>query len=229
MSDINSNPSNANQDPYSFFGLQPGASFEEVQIAKSEKLKEIGDDPILKAKIESCYDALLMDSLKARQLGKISNEAVNASQREKTSTEIGGIPGSSLLTRFQTLRNKDNTKDNTKNILPNFSILEGQSLAIRLSIGFLALVILLISPDQNIDLILSLATIGSFISQVKQGKSLISSLGWSVVFLSMGLIIGQFLVLGPAHVSEYTNNLSVDKIESIPALIMLWISSLFIF
>ena len=63
-------------------GVNKGASFEDIQKARDEKVKEAGDDLIAKAKIESSYDQLLMGSLKARQSGSISFEAQNASLKE---------------------------------------------------------------------------------------------------------------------------------------------------
>ena len=65
LSDDQKNP----KDPYSLLGVDQNASFEDIQKARDKKLIEAGDDVLLKAKIESSYDSLLMDSLKARQLG----------------------------------------------------------------------------------------------------------------------------------------------------------------
>ena len=75
----NSSSNLGSQDPYANLGLEPGASFDDVQKAKERRLSEVGEDPLAKAKIEASYDALLMISLKERQLGKVSNAAVNAS------------------------------------------------------------------------------------------------------------------------------------------------------
>ena len=89
------------KDPYFQLGLEPGASFEEVQQARDQRLSEVGDDPLAKARIEASYDALLMVSLKERQLGKVSNAAVNASKREERKIGSGGESDSSLLTRLK--------------------------------------------------------------------------------------------------------------------------------
>ena len=60
------NPSSnaGSQDPYSILGIEPGASFDEVQEARNKLLLEVGEDPLARAKIEASYDALLMVSLK---------------------------------------------------------------------------------------------------------------------------------------------------------------------
>lgn len=65
-------------DPYESLGIEPGSSFEQIQAARDKRLLEVGDDSIARAKIESSYDSLLMSSLKERQQGNVSNEAVNS-------------------------------------------------------------------------------------------------------------------------------------------------------
>ncbi|KGG12566.1 MULTISPECIES: CPP1-like family protein [Prochlorococcus] len=221
--DLNSNQSS--EDAYQMLGLQPGASFDEVQKARDARLSEIVDDPILKAKIESSYDALLMDSLKARQLGKVSNAAVDASIKEKSSNQIGTVVRKSLLTRIGKFDFSDN-KGSDKRLLPNLFIPEGQGLTIRLALGFLALVLLLISPDESIQIILSLSTIGLFISQVKRGIGIFQSLGWSVVFLSIGLILGGLVAGGIDSMANHPSSFSPDKIEGFISLIIIWMGTL---
>jgi len=81
--DSNSNKNNNEKSPYEILGVKEGAAFEDIQKARDIKVKEAGEDLILKAKIESSFDQLLMGSLKARQSGNISYEAVSASKKEK--------------------------------------------------------------------------------------------------------------------------------------------------
>jgi len=81
--DSNSNKNNNEKSPYEILGVKEGASFEDIQKARDIKVKEAGEDLILKAKIESSFDQLLMGSLKARQSGNVSYEAVSASKKEK--------------------------------------------------------------------------------------------------------------------------------------------------
>ena len=110
--DSNSSP----KDLYSFLGLKPGASFDEVQRAKEKAIADAGDDSIAKAKIESCYDSLLMVSLKERQLGKVSNEAASASALEAKNNDLlvkgknqiaGLLQKSSLLNNSSGANNSD--------------------------------------------------------------------------------------------------------------------------
>ncbi|ABX08705.1 CPP1-like family protein [Prochlorococcus marinus] len=226
MAEKDSSPNSSSEDAYLMLGLEPGASFEEVQQARTNKLSEIGDDPILKAKIESSYDALLMNSLKARQLGKVSTAAVSASNKEKLNNEIAGNVGSSLLTRITNF-NFSGKKGDSKGFIPNLTFPEGQGLTIRLALGLLALVIILISPNESIEIILSLSTISLFISQVRRGRGIFQSLGWSVVFLSVGLIFGGLVAGGiVTNMSDHSNSLSTDKVEGVTAVIALWVGSL---
>ena len=66
-------------DPYERLGLKPGASFEAVQNAKVARLAELAaDDMKARAQVEAAYDALLMQSLKERQLGQLTGAAATA-------------------------------------------------------------------------------------------------------------------------------------------------------
>ena len=214
-------------DPYKLLGLQAGATFDEIQVAKAKKVTEAGSDLIKKAKVEAAYDSLLMVSLKERQLGKVSNAAANASEREKVSSnEIGGI-GSTLLTRLKG-GNFKNTDSGNGNLFPSLSIPSGQGLTLRLAIGALVFVLVLISPDQSLELILSFSTIALFMSQVKRGRKPLPSLGWSVVLLSIGLIIGALLAKETGLSPENLSLISSQKLESLPAVILLWLGAIFL-
>ncbi|KGG36376.1 Cyanobacteria-specific chaperone containing DNAJ domain fused to a membrane domain [Prochlorococcus sp. SS52] len=226
MSDTDLSSQEGGNDPYSLLGVSPDSSFEEIQEARDRKLSQAGEDLLLKAKIESCYDALLMNSLKARRLGNVSSEAVNASQKEKNGANSGKpLFGSALLTRFNALKSSTNGKS-TNNTQPNFNLPEGEGLTIRVSLGLLVIVLLLVAPDSNIQLILSLSTIGLFVSQIKRGRKTLQSLGWSVVFLSIGYILGGLIVSNLTGISDQTLLISINKLEALPALLMLWIGAL---
>ena len=86
--DSNNSKNNNEKTPYEVLGVDEGASFEDIQRARDIKVKEAGEDLILKAKIESSFDKLLMGSLKARQSGNVSFAAESASQKEKQVNQI---------------------------------------------------------------------------------------------------------------------------------------------
>ncbi len=223
MAEEKSGSNEGSQNPYFMLGLQPGASFEEIQKARDEKISEVGDDLILKAKIEASFDALLMESLKARQLGKVSNEAVNASQREKSKKQIGD---GNLLTRISSL-NFSAKEDKEKSLLPAIRIPVGRDLITRISLIILGITLILISPDESSQIILSLATIILLISYVKSGRGLLKSLGWSVVFLSVGLILGGVFVSGMSKIPDQMHAFTPNKIQAMISIIFIWIGSLF--
>ncbi len=226
-SGIDPSSNSDSKEPYSFFGLEPGASFDEVQKARDKKLSEAGDDPLAKGRIEASYDTLLMVSLKERQLGKVSSAAVNASRRENKKVESAadnGI-GVSLLTRLRGV-NGSKTDSSSNSFFPQLSLPEGQGLITRLVFGILAIVLLLVSPAGSAELILALSTIGLFISQIRRGRRPLASLGWSVVLLSSGLIIGGLLTASSNSQFELISTISSEQIEALPALLMIWLGTL---
>ena len=129
--------------------------------------------------------------------------------------------GTSLAAMFKQ-KSTTSTDTQPKGLFPDLSLPEGSGLTIRLLLGILSIALLLISPS-SIDLILALSTIGVFLSQIRRGRKPISSLGWSVVLLSIGLIIGGLLLKVFAAPIEL---LTSDQLEAIPALFLLWLGAL---
>jgi len=218
--DSNNSKNNNKKTPYEVLGVDEGASFEDIQKARDIKVKEAGEDLILKAKIESSFDKLLMGSLKARQSGNVSFAAESASQKEKQVNQIlnNNFP---LLSKIKKINNLDNNSN--QKTFPKLSIPSFDNFLIKLSFGILFLILLLISPDSNNRLLLSISTIILTYIQIRSGKRFISSLGWSVTLLSVGLIFGGLFETN-SFIQELSNNsLSIEKIQSIPAIIILWI------
>jgi len=199
--------------------------FEDIQKARDLKVKEAGEDLLLKAKVESSFDQLLMGSLKARQSGNVSFEAQNASKKEKQINKLinNDFP---LLSKIKNLNNNGNKSNEYS--LPKITPPSFDNLSIKLSVGLLFLIILLISPDSYNRLLLSISTLILTYIQIKSGKKFISSLGWSVTFLSIGLIFGGLFETN-SFIQEISNNsLSIQKIQSLPAMIILWIGVIFL-
>ncbi len=223
--DSNKSKNNPDRTPYEILGVDEGADFEDIQKARDLKVKEAGEDLLLKAKIESSFDQLLMGSLKARQSGNVSFEAQNASKKEKQINKLinNDFP---LLSKIKNLNNNGNNSNEYS--LPKITPPSFDNLSIKLSVGLLFLIILLISPDSYNRLLLSVSTLVLTYIQIKSGKKFISSLGWSVTFLSIGLIFGGLFETN-SFIQEITNNsLSIQKIQSLPAMIILWIGVIFL-
>ena len=223
--DSNKSKNNPDKTPYEILGVEEGADFEDIQKARDLKVKEAGEDLLLKAKIESSFDQLLMGSLKARQSGNVSFEAQNASKKEKQINKLinNDFP---LLSKIKNLNNNANKTNEYS--LPKITPPSFDNLSIKLSVGLLFLIILLISPDSYNRLLLSISTLILTYIQIKSGKKFISSLGWSVTFLSIGLIFGGLFETN-SFIQEISNNsLSIQKIQSLPAMIILWIGVIFL-
>ena len=222
--DSNKSKNNPDKTPYEILGIDEGADFEDIQKARDLKVKEAGEDLLLKAKIESSFDQLLMGSLKARQSGNVSFEAQNASKKEKQFNKLinNDFP---LLSKIKKLNNSNKSNEYS---LPKITPPSFDNLSIKLSVGLLFLIILLISPDSYNRLLLSISTLILTYIQIKSGKKFISSLGWSVTFLSIGLIFGGLFETN-SFIQEISNNsLSIQKIQSLPAMIILWIGVIFL-
>ena len=223
--DPKNSKNNNEKTPYEILGVKNDAAFEDIQKARDIKIKEAGEDLILKAKIESSFDQLLMGSLKARQSGNVSLEAKSASQKEKQINQLtnNNFP---LLSKIKNLNNND--KNSNQYNLPKITPPSFDNLSIKLSVGILFLILLFISPDSNNRLLLSISTLILTYIQIKSGKRFISSIGWSVTFLSLGLIFGGLLETN-SFIQEVSNDsLSIQKIESLPAMIILWIGVIFL-
>ena len=112
-------------NPYERLGISPDASFDDVQAAKRGRLAEVGDDPQACARIEAAYDAVLMDRLKERQQGKLSNAALSASQREAARPTAPSSPASKpVLPSLPSLPRP--TLKFSAPVLPSLSLAEGR-------------------------------------------------------------------------------------------------------
>ena len=225
--DSNSQSNSNSKDPYFILGINEGASFDDIQEAREKKLINAGEDQINKAKIEAAYDSLLMVSLKSRQLGNASNEARNASKKEDETKKVGEIGPGSLLTSLKNL-NLPKYEASISSFLPSLELPSGDGLKIRISIGILAFLLVLIVPSESVELILSVSTIGLFVSQIRRGRSIFPSLIWCIILLSIGLLSGALLLGGAQSFIENTGSLSSDRFEAIPAVFLIWLGALFL-
>ena len=224
--DINQNNNKPEKTPFEILGVNEGASFEDIQRARDEKVREAGDDLIAKAKIESSYDQLLMGSLKARQSGSMSFDAQNASLKENQNIKT-------INSQFPLLSKIKNLTKNTSNNSQKFSFSNVSSgsydqLSSKLAIGLLFIIILFVSPDSYNRLLLSISTLILIYSQLRSGKKFFSSFGWSIAFLSLGLIFGGLIETNSLIQEVSNSSISVEKIQSLPAVIILWLGIIFL-
>ena len=224
--DINQNNNKPEKTPFEILGVNEGASFEDIQRARDEKVREAGDDLIAKAKIESSYDQLLMGSLKARQSGSMSFDAQNASLKENQNIKTinSQFP---LLSKIKNLT-KNTSNNSQKFRFSNVSSGSYDQLSSKLAIGLLFIIILFVSPDSYNRLLLSISTLILVYSQLRSGKKFFGSFGWSIAFLSLGLIFGGLIETNSLIQEVSNSSISVEKIQSLPAVIILWLGIIFL-
>lgn len=210
-------------DPFARLGIAPGDSFEQVQAARERCLNQSGDDPQAKARVEAAYDAVLMSRLRERQQGQVSAAAASASEREESG--VASAP-SQVVSVLQGLRTRlPQSAPSLSGLAPTWSLVEGQGLIVRLVLGGLALVLLLVSPGSS-QLVLALGLIGTFLSQVRRGRRPLPSLGWSILGVGAGLLIGAVLTTALSTTAVAQLGLGPDQIQALPAALLLLLLSL---
>lgn len=218
-SGVDSGSDSGSQDPYARLGITADSGFEAVQQAKAAALDAAGDDPQARAKVEAAYDAVLMARLRERQTGKLSVAAASASEREQqvSSQASASNNGPTVLTRLRQL-SIPKPSASVGSWTPTLALVEGQGLLVRAVAGGLGL-LLLVATSGSADLVLSLGTIGLFLSQIKRGRRPLASLCWSVLLLAVGLAVGALFVAvaGSALVPLF----GADQLQALPALLLL--------
>jgi len=104
----------------------------------------------------------------------------------------------------------------------------GQELNIRISLAILAFILVLIVPSESVELILSISTIGLFISQARRGRPFLSSILWCILLLGVGLLSGALFLGGAQSFIDQSSSLSSEKLEAIPAVFLIWLGVLFL-
>ncbi|WP_322772662.1 CPP1-like family protein [Synechococcus sp. CBW1107] len=214
-------------NPYERLGISPDASFDDVQAAKRGRLAEVGDDPQACARIEAAYDAVLMDRLKERQQGKLSNAALSASQREAARpTAPSPAASKPVLPSLPSLPRP--TLKFSAPALPSFSLAEGRERWLPLAGGGVLLSILLLTPASSAELVLAFATVLTVVNLQRRQGRLLPAVGWSVLLLSLGLLLGGLLVSAIDPGLPLGLPLASQQVQSLPALLLLVLGALLI-
>ena len=204
--------------PYERLGIEPGASFEAVQEAKQSRLAELGDDPQARARIEAAYDAVLMERLKERQQGKVSSAALNASQREavRPAAAAPARPALPPLPKIAALPR------------PSVALAEGRERWLPLGVAGALLALLLLAPAGTAELVLALATLLTTVALQRRGSRLLAAAGWSVLLLSLGLLLGGLLLSLIDPALPLGLPLASQQVQALPALLLLLLGALLI-
>ena len=215
--------------PYERLGIGPEASFDAVQAAKQQRLEEVGDDPQARARIEAAYDSVLMDRLKERQQGKVSSAALNASEREAARPSVKVPPARPSLASLPSLPSLPKPSWSVPSLsLPTLGLAQGPQRWLPLAAGVAMLGLLLVLPASNAELVLALATVLSVVSLQRRTSRLLPAAGWSVLLLSVGLLLGGLMLrlLDPALPLGLP--LDPQQVQSLPALVLLVLGALLI-
>ena len=217
------------EDPYTRLGLSQDATFEQVQAAKARCIAEVDGDDQARARVEAAYDAVLMARLRGRQQGQVSPAAATASQREEGvgSASLTGpsFPGTSVLQKLRT--NLPDPGQSLASLTPQWSLVEGQGRLVRVIAGIVGLGLLLVSVA-SVQLVLALACIGVFLSQVRRGRRPLASLGWTLLALLVGLVVGSLFTTALSPTALQQLSITPAQIQALPAAVLLWLAALFL-
>ena len=217
------------EDPYTRLGLSQDATFEQVQAAKARCIAEVDGDDQARARVEAAYDAVLMARLRGRQQGQVSPAAATASQREEGvgSASLTGpsFPGTSVLQKLRT--NLPDPTQSFASLTPQWSLVEGQGRLVRVIAGIVGLGLLLVSVA-SVQLVLALACIGVFLSQVRRGRRPLASLGWTLLALLVGLVVGSLFTTALSPTALQQLSITPAQIQALPAAVLLWLAALFL-
>ena len=216
-------------DPYIRLGLSQDATFEQVQAAKARCIADVDGDDQARARVEAAYDAVLMARLRDRQQGQVSPAAATASQREEGvgSAPLTGpsFPGTSVLQNIRT--NLPDPSQSLASLAPQWSLVEGQGRIVRIIAGIIGLGLLLVSVA-SVQLVLALACIGVFLSQVRRGRRPLASLGWTLLALLVGLVVGSLFTTALSPTALQQLSITPAQIQALPAAVLLWLAALFL-
>ena len=216
-------------DPYIRLGLSQDATFEQVQAAKARCIADVDGDDQARARVEAAYDAVLMARLRDRQQGQVSPAAATASQREEGvgSAPLTGpsFPGTSVLQNIRT--NLPDPSQSLASLAPQWSLVEGQGRIVRIIAGIIGLGLLVVSVA-SVQLVLALGCIGVFLSQVRRGRRPLASLGWTLLALIVGLLVGSLLTTALSPTALQQLSITPAQIQALPAAVLLWLAALFL-
>jgi hypothetical protein len=216
--------------PYERLGVTPDASFDEVQAARQHQLDAVADDPQARARVEAAYDAVLMERLRERQQGKVSSAAVSASKREEIKPPVARVPSRPALPQLPSLPqfSGGNKLQAPSFSLPNIALADGRERWFPLVADGLLLLLLLVTPPGSAEVLLALATGVTVVNLRRRNGRFLAAVGWSFALLSVGLLLGGLLTLGLDPSLPLGLPISLQQVQSLPALILLLLGALLI-
>lgn len=213
-------------DPYNLLGIVPQSSFEDVQAARQAKLDALADDPLAKARVESAYDAILMDRLKERQQGRVSSAARSASQKETVPT-----PARTPLAQLRELPSLPLPRlggGNPSGSPLRLSLATGRERWFPLVSHGTLLVLLLALPGTAPESLLGLGAITTLVNLQRRNGRFFRSVGWTLLLLAVGLGLSVALLSALAATPGLPLPLQPHQVEGALTLLVLLLGALFI-
>ena len=213
-------------DPYSLLGIAPESSFEDVQAARQAKLEAVGDNPMARSRVETAYDAILMDRLKERQQGRVSSAARSASQKETPPT-----PPRTPLAQLQQLpslplpRLGGGVKAGTPLTL---SLATGRERWFPLIAHGTLLVLVLALPGAAPESLLAFGALATVVNLVRRNGRFFKAVGWTFLVLALGLLLSIVLLSALAGALGPALPIQPAQVQGAVALVMLLLAALFI-
>ena len=205
--------------------MEPDASFDLIQARRDALLAEVPDDPMARSRIDSAYDAILMDRLKERQQGRVSTAARSASQREQVQPPPSR-PALSALPRLPQIQAPKLGRASFT--LPNLSLAHGRDFWLPLGVSGGLLILLFAVPSAPAQLLLALATLVTVYCLQRRNGRFLQALGWSFGLLTFGLVLGGLLLAAINPALPLGLPIGPDQVQSLPALLLLLLGGLLI-
>lgn len=229
-SDSTPDPAQSSQaggsDPYQQLGVSVDASFDEVQAARQQRLNDVGDDPIARARVEAAYDTILMNRLRERQQGRVSTAARSASQREQAKPPAPSAGPGPSLPRLPQLPIPALSRPTLT--LPSLELASGRERWFPLASSGALLLLLFALSAPPAELIVSLATLVTLLNLQRRSGRFLPSLGWSFALLCLGLLLGGLLAGSLDPALPLGLPIALVQVQSLPALLLLLLGALFI-
>lgn len=214
-------------DPYQQLGVAVDASFDDVQAARDQRLGELADDQIARARVEAAYDAILMNRLRERQQGRVSTAARSASQREQVKPQVpSSNQAGPSLPRLPQLPMAALARQSLS--LPSLQLASGTELWFPLACSGVLLLLLFALNAPPAELILSLATLVTLLNLQRRNGRFLAALGWSFALLCLGLLLGGLLAANLDPALPLGLPIALVQVQSLPALLLLLLAALFI-
>ncbi len=214
-------------NPYTFLGISPQSSFEEVQEARQAKLETVGDDPLARSQVEAAYDAVLMDRLKERQQGRVSSAARSASQKETLPT-----PPRPPLSQLPNLPSLPLPRLGGGGAKPgsalSFSLATGRERLVPLIGHGVLLVSALAFPGTAPDALLAMAALITLVNLQRRNGQFPRSVGWTVLLLIVGLGLCQILFASVPASALQALPLQTYQLQAAIGILILLLGALFI-